>query len=253
MAISFDLSGTALVTGAGGGIGSRIAVVLAEHGADVACHDVQAESLEPVVEAIRATGRRALALTGDVTAEDAMSIAVERTEAQLGPLRYAVNAAGINTWCRAEEMPHEQWQHLLDVNLTGVFRACQAEARAMLVHGAGSIVNIGSISAGIANRGLEQAHYNASKAAVVHLSTTLALEWAGRGLRVNSLSPGYTMTPMAADPAVAEYVAAVVQDIPLSRMADPVEIAGPAVFLLSDAASYLTGHDLVVDGGATRW
>jgi NAD(P)-dependent dehydrogenase (short-subunit alcohol dehydrogenase family) len=150
-------------------------------------------------------------------------------------------------------MALDVWQRLIDVNLTGVFVSCQAEGAAMLASGGGSIVNIGSISAVIANRGLNQVHYNAAKAGVAHLSVTLALEWAGRGVRVNTVSPGYTATPMAKHPDVWEHVQAYARDIPLGRLAETHELVGPVVFLLSDAASYCTGANLIVDGGAVRW
>ena len=123
----------------------------------------------------------------------------------------------------------------------------------MLDHGQGSIVNIASMSGSIVNRGLLQAHYNASKAAVVQLSKSLAMEWAARGIRVNTISPGYTATPMNSRPEVAEQVKQFEADTPLGRMATVDEMVGPTVFLLSDAASFLTGIDLLVDGGFTCW
>ncbi len=146
-----------------------------------------------------------------------------------------------------------QWQRVLNINVTGVFLSCQAEARAMLSHGRGAIVNIASMSGSIVNRGLLQAHYNASKAAVAHLTKSLAMEWAGRGVRVNAISPGYTATPMTRRPEVAEQVKQFEADTPLGRMATVDELVGPAVFLLSDAASFCTGVDLLVDGGFTCW
>jgi NAD(P)-dependent dehydrogenase (short-subunit alcohol dehydrogenase family) len=150
-------------------------------------------------------------------------------------------------------MDLDQWRRVLDVNVTGLFLSCQAQSRAMLGHGQGSIVNIASMSGSIVNRGLLQAHYNASKAAVIHLSKSLAMEWASRGVRVNSISPGYTATPMNSRPEVAEQVKQFEADTPLGRMATVDELVGPAVFLLSDAASFCTGVDLLVDGGFTCW
>lgn len=114
-------------------------------------------------------------------------------------------------------------------------------------------MNIGSISAVIANRGLTQAHYNSAKAGVVHLTSSLALEWAQLGVRVNAVSPGYTATPMATTPEVWEHVKTYIPDIPLGRMAEPEEMVGPTVFLLSNAASYCTGINLIADGGAVAW
>ena len=241
------------MTGAAGGIGARVAVGLAEFGADVGCVDITSDALEPTISAIERVGRRALALPADVSDPDQTVEAVARTQAELGPLRHAVNCAGIHNNAPTEAMPFAVWQRLVEVNLTGVFVSCQAEGKAMLAAGGGSIVNIGSISAVIANRGLQQAHYNSAKAGVVHLSTTLALEWADRGIRVNTVSPGYTATPMAKHPDVWEHVQAYAKDIPLGRLAETEELVGPVVFLLSDAASYCTGTNLMVDGGAVCW
>jgi len=251
----FDLSGeTAFVTGAGSGIGQRLAVGLAEAGANVACLDLPGSAgLGETVERIAALGRRALRLDGDVTQAADLQRAVARCEAELGPLSVALNCAGIANATAAEDMPEAQWQRMLSVNLNGVFLSCQAEARAMLPHRRGAIVNIASMSGSIVNRGLLQAHYNSSKAAVIHLSKSLAMEWSDRGLRVNSISPGYTATPMNSRPEVAEQVKQFEADTPLGRMASVDELVGPAVFLASRAASFVTGVDLIVDGGFVCW
>ena len=150
-------------------------------------------------------------------------------------------------------MPLAQWRRMIDVNLTGVFISCQAEARAMLRHGRGSILNIASMSGSIVNRGLTQAHYNSSKAAVAHLTKSLAMEWVGRGLRVNAISPGYTLTPMNLRPEVAERRKMFERDTPMGRMAGVDEMVGPAIFLSSREASFITGIDLLVDGGFACW
>jgi NAD(P)-dependent dehydrogenase (short-subunit alcohol dehydrogenase family) len=142
---------------------------------------------------------------------------------------------------------------MLDVNLTGVFLSCQAEGKVMLPRREGSIVNIASMSGTIVNRGILQVHYNSSKAAVVHLTKSLAMEWANRGVRVNSISPGYTLTPMNTRPEVANQRKQFEADTPLGRMATVDELVGPAVFLLSRAASFCTGVDLIVDGGFVCW
>jgi len=251
----FDLSGdVAFVTGAGSGIGQRIATGLAEHGADVCGFDLPGSAgLDDTVARVRALGRRATACRGDVTQAGDLAEAVAACEAALGPLTIAVNSAGIASACPAEELSPQQWQRTLDINLTGVFLSCQAEGRAMLSRGKGSIINIASMSGVIVNRGLVQAHYNSSKAGVIHLSKSLAMEWVARGLRVNSISPGYTLTPMNLRPEVAEQRAKFETETPIGRMATVDEMVGPAVFLSSRAASYVTGIDVLVDGGFCCW
>ena len=205
----FSLDGAVvLVTGAAGGIGSAMAGGLAELGAAVGCVDRAGSALEETVDSIRAATDRVLGIQADVSEPAQLDSAVAEVERQLGPLTGAVNCAGVNSQIPAYDMSGEQWAELMGVNLAGVFHSCQAEGRAMRRNGGGSIVNIGSISAHIANRGLAQAHYNSSKAAVLQLTKSLALEWAVDGIRVNSLSPGYTATPMALHPDVWPHVQA---------------------------------------------
>jgi NAD(P)-dependent dehydrogenase (short-subunit alcohol dehydrogenase family) len=226
---------------------------LADAGADVACVDLPSDALDAAADAVRSIGRRSIAIAADVTDSEALDQAAFQTESELGPLTLAVNSAGIANAAPAEDMARAQWQRVIDINVTGVFLSCQAEGRAMLRNGRGSIVNIASMSGSIVNRGLLQAHYNASKAAVMHLSKSLAMEWAPRGIRVNSISPGYTATPMNTRPEVAEQVKQFEADTPLGRLATVNELVGPAVFLLSTAASFCTGVDLLVDGGFVCW
>lgn len=251
----FSLEGKiAFVTGAGSGIGQRIAVGLAEAGASVGCFDLASSSgLNETVKRIEGAGCRGLALTGDVTQSEDLAAAIATLEKELGPLSVAANCAGIANAAPAEQMSRAQWQRMFDINVTGVFLSCQAEAQAMLAHKEGSIVNIASMSGSIVNRGLLQAHYNASKAAVIHLSKSLAMEWSASGLRVNSMSPGYTATPMNLRPEVAEQVKQFEADTPIGRMATVDEMVGPAIFLSSRAASFCTGIDLIVDGGFVCW
>src|SRR6266481_805009 len=251
----FSLAGRiALVTGAGSGIGQRIAIGLAEAGASVACFDLPSSAgRKGTVEQIQGLKGRAISVAGDVTQAGDLVKAVDVIEQDLGPLSLAVNCAGIANAAAAEEMPLSQWQKMLDINLTGIFLSCQAEARGMLPRRQGSIVNIASMSGTIVNRGIQQIHYNTSKAGVIHLTKSLAMEWCDRGIRVNSISPGYTLTPMNARPEVAEQRKQFEADTPLGRMATVDELVGPAVFLLSAAASFCTGVDLVVDGGFVCW
>ena len=252
----FNLSGrVALVTGAGSGIGQRIAIGLAQCGADVALLDRREDGgLHDTAAAIAALGRESIKIQADVTSGEALTKAVAQTEKDLGPLRLALNAAGIANAEACEDMSEEQYQSLMDINMKGVWLSCQAEARAMLAHGqSGSIVNIASMSGVIVNRGLMQVHYNASKAGVIHMSKSMAMEWVDRGIRVNSISPGYTATPMNTRPEMIHQTRDFENQTPMQRMADVNEMVGPAVFLLSDAASYCTGVDLLVDGGFCCW
>jgi NAD(P)-dependent dehydrogenase (short-subunit alcohol dehydrogenase family) len=252
----FRLDGqTALVTGAGSGIGQRLAVGLAEAGAAaVGCFDIPGSpGIGDTLRRIEAAGARALSIPGDVTSATDLAAAVAAVETQLGPLTAALNCAGIANAAPSETMPQQQWQRMLDVNLTGIFLSCQAEAAVMLPRKKDAIVNIASMSGSIVNRGLLQAHYNSSKAAVIHLSKSLAMEWCRRGVRVNAISPGYTATPMNTRPEVAEQAKQFEADTPLGRMASVDELVGPAIFLLSSASSFVTGIDLLVDGGFVCW
>lgn len=251
---SFRLDGeVALVTGAASGIGRSIAVGLAEVGAKVACCDLPATDLGGVVAEITAAGGSAVEVSADVTKPAEIRGAVAAAVDGLGTISVAVNSAGIANAAPAEDMTPEQWQRVVDVDLSGVFFSCQAEALVMLGAGRGAIVNIASMSGTIVNRGILQAHYNSAKAAVAHLSKSLAMEWANRGVRVNTVSPGYTATPMNYRPEVAEQVKQFEADTPLGRMARPEEMVGPTIFLLSEAGSFCTGVDLLVDGGFTCW
>ncbi len=242
--VNFSLDGeVALVTGAASGIGRAIAEAIAASGASVGLVDLTEQANADTAEAISEAGGRCLSIAADVTQLAQLRAAAVQTEAAFGPLSLAVNSAGIANAAPAEAMPLDQWQRVYDVDVTGVFLSCQAEAEAMLRHGRGSIVN----------RGLQQVHYNSAKAAVSHLTRSLAVEWVDRGVRVNAVSPGYTATPMNTRPEMVHLVEKFSKEVPMGRYAEPEEIAGPVVFLLSPAASYCTGVDLLVDGGFTCW
>jgi NAD(P)-dependent dehydrogenase (short-subunit alcohol dehydrogenase family) len=252
--VNFSLEGeVALVTGAASGIGKAIAQAIAASGAAVGLVDLTEQSNADTASAISDAGGRCVSIAADVTQLPQLRAAVERTAASFGPLSLAVNSAGIANAAPAETMTVEQWQRVYDVDVTGVFLSCQAEAEAMLGEGRGSIVNISSMSGTIVNRGLQQVHYNSAKAAVSHLTRSLAMEWVDRGIRVNAVSPGYTATPMNTRPEMVDLVERFSQEIPMGRYAEPEEIAGPVVFLLSPAGSYCTGLDLLVDGGFCCW
>ena len=254
MTIDFSLAGRyAVVTGASSGIGRAIALGLAQYGVGVACLAPLSERLDRVVDEVVAAGGMAHAWPIDVCDEESVDKAISAANDYLGPITLAVNSAGIANSAHAIEMSTTQWQKVLDVNLTGTFVSCRAEAKLMRRNGSGAIVNIASMSGSIANRGLHQAHYNASKAGVIQLSRSLAWEFAPFGVRVNTVSPGYTLTPMASRPEQAALMAGYADDTPLQRNAEAEEIVGPVTFLLGDAASFVTGIDLLVDGGYTIW
>ena len=250
----FSLAGrTALVTGGGTGIGKALAIGFAEAGADVVvCGRTQA-TLDDTAGAIEATGQRALALTADVTKADEVNALMDRIVSAWGQLDIACNNAGVNNWVDAAEMSEEDWDWIYDVNVKGAFLCSQAEGRVMMAAGHGSIINLASISARITNRPQPQSHYNSSKAAWCSSASRWPPSGAAQGVRVNSLSPGYTRTEMADAPRTREAQPIWNRDTPLGRMCEVEELQGAAVFLASDAASYVTGHDLIVDGGFTVW
>ena len=248
----FSLHGrTALVTGGGQGIGRAFALALAEAGADVAVVDINPMTAEEVAVEIRGTGVRALALETDVTKSKQVRAMVVRIVDEWGCLDVAVNNAGIGSWSNAEEMSESDWDAVMDLNLRGVFLCCQAEGRVMLERGYGKIINTASMSAMIVNRTQNQVAYNASKAGVVHLTRSMAAEWAARGVRVNCISPGYTRTPLVDQ--VGHLIQGWVKDIPMGRMAETTDLQGALVYLASECSDYVTGHNLVVDGGFVLW
>jgi NAD(P)-dependent dehydrogenase (short-subunit alcohol dehydrogenase family) len=239
-----------VVTGGAGGIGLAVCEALAEDGVSIACLEHPSADRAAVSEVCERYGVPHLIVAVDVTDQAAVAIAVNHAQS-LGTIRYAVNCAGIHDSAPSETMSAVQWRRMIDVDLSGVFYSCQAEYAAMAEAG-GAIVNIASMSGSIINRGDPSPGYMAAKAGVVHLSRSLGVEWATRNIRVNSLSPGYTRTAMTAKNP-ADVNAAFCADIPMQRMAEPGEIAAPVLFLLSDAASYITAFDLLVDGGYTAW
>jgi len=245
----FRLDGrVAVVTGGAGGIGMAAARLLAEAGAQVWIGDVDPKSGESAAASI---GGRVVRM--DVSSTDSVDGAIERIVADAGRLDIAVNCAGIrHLGSRAEDLTDAEWATVMDINATGVFRSSRAEGRAMLAAGSGAIVNIASMSGHIVNRPQPQATYNTSKSAVIMLTRSLAVEWASRGVRANSISPGYIETALTArSREMPERLGIWLQGTPMGRLGQPEEIAGAVLFLVSDAASYVTGADLSIDGGYT--
>lgn len=245
----------ALVTGGGRGIGLACAQALAEAGARVVIADSDAARAGEGVAVLRAEGRAADAVVLDVTDPAAVEAAAADVEARIGPVDALVCNAGIaRSGTPAEDVADEHWRNVLDVNLNGVFWCCRAFGRRMLARGRGSIVNVGSMSGFIVNRPQPQTYYNSSKAAVHHLTKSLAAEWAARGVRVNAVAPTYIDTPLnkfvESDPAM---YAAWIGGTPMGRMGQPDEVAAVVLFLASDASSLLTGSVVVADGGYTCW
>jgi len=254
----FELNGgAALVTGASSGIGAAIAVGLAAQGVPVACAGRDSARLEAVCDAITARGGTGAPIVADLGVSGIADRLVSDAVAQVGEIRFAVNCAATNQSRRALDISPAEWDHIQAVNLRGVFQCCQAEARHMAAASQGSIVNIASVSAHIANRGWTQAHYNASKAGVTSLSRSLAVEWAQLGIRVNVVSPGYTLASLVSRrerlSEDSDTRKRAETQIPMGRWGSAEEMVGPVVFLLSEAASYCTGAEIVVDGGATCW
>jgi NAD(P)-dependent dehydrogenase (short-subunit alcohol dehydrogenase family) len=235
-----------LVTGAGSGIGAATAILMAERGASVAVVGLPTDPLEDTVSAIGSSGGRAIEVAADVSELAQIADAVARAETELGPLTLAVNCAGVTgAQTLIHEDPGGDWQHVIDVNLTGVYASMRAEIAAMIAGDGGAIVNIASVHT--IHTLAQRTAYTASKHGVLGLSRNAALDYATKGIRVNVVSPGITDTPMMRSGGAQS--AAILDKVPLRRLAEPVEIAQGAAFLLSDEAAYITGSELVIDGG----
>jgi NAD(P)-dependent dehydrogenase (short-subunit alcohol dehydrogenase family) len=246
----FDLSGKkAFVTGASRGIGRVIAVALAAAGADVAIAARSQDGLEQTAREVTAVGRKAFVFPLDVTRQEDVVAAVTEAIKMLGHLDIVFNnAGGSNFMVPFLDMRISGWEKVLRLNLDSTVYVCQAVGPHLRERGSGSVINVASVAGLAAAPGLVP--YGASKAAVVSLTRTLAVEWAPLGIRVNALCPGWTATDLNKNlwdgPDGGE---ATVANVPMRRWARPEEMAGPAVFLASDASSYMTGQVLVVDGG----
>jgi sorbose reductase len=247
----FDLHGrTALVTGASSGIGKKVAEAYLQAGAHVAIAARHFEVLEKVAGELASTGGRVMPIACDVTQPDQVSRMVDQATAELGGIDIAVCNAGIINLKAMLDMSPEEFQAMQDTNVTGVFLTAQAAARAMVSQGrGGAIINTASMSGHIINVPQQAGHYCTSKAAVIQLTKALAVELAPHNIRVNSVSPGYILTELV-EP-MAEYHRLWEPKIPLGRIGRPDELTGLYLYLASEASSYMTGSDVVIDGGYT--
>lgn len=243
----FDLDDrVALVTGGAGGIGGVLAVALARAGADVAVLDRDGADSHAVVAAVEAAGRASLFVQCDVTDQDQVDRAIDAVLSRFGKLDIAVNSAGVYSAGADADHSVADWRRVIDVNLTGTWLCSVAEFHAMTERG-GSIINIASIAA---TRAISNGSYDASKAGVVQLSAALARQWGRHGVRVNSLSPGYVDQAFGYVRTEDERtrLRAVT---PLDRVLTADDLAGPLIFLAADASGFVTGQNLIVDGGHT--
>ncbi|MEN3284302.1 MAG: hypothetical protein V7607_5442 [Solirubrobacteraceae bacterium] len=244
----------ALITGAGQGIGRAFAHALGEAGAQVAVIDLDQERAEKVADELTSKGVEAFGLATDVSSDGAATAYVDAVVERFGGLEIAVNNAGVNRNSAAEETSTEEWDEVFGLNARAVFLGCQAEARVMLAAGYGKIINTASMASLIVPHPQKQAGYNASKAAVVTLTRTLAAEWAGRGVRVNCISPGIIRTALIdGNEALARLVDEWLTQIPAGRLGEVTDLQAAIVYLACEASDYMVGHNLVIEGGQTIW
>jgi NAD(P)-dependent dehydrogenase (short-subunit alcohol dehydrogenase family) len=246
----FGLRGKiALVTGGSRGIGQVVAQGLARAGAEVAV--LARGDTSQTVDLIKSEGGKAYGLSADVTDEESVDGVIDTIWGRSGSLDIVFNNAGICQHETTLRTTPSEWREVIDVNLTGEFIVARSAGSTMIENGVhGSIINMASMSGSIVNIPQWQASYNASKAGVIHLTKSLAAEWAPYGIRVNSLSPGYIATPMSVD-TPQELKDAWIPHIPLRRMGTPEELIGIVIYLASDASTYTSGSDIIVDGAYT--
>lgn len=248
-----------LVVGAGSGgagvsNGQAAALAYARAGARVACADVNGAAAEATAEAILGEGGTALAITADVTSDTDVTAMVQRASDELGPIQVLHNNVGVTVLGGVTDLPIDQWRRGFDINVDSVFRTCQQVLPGMLERGSGAIVNVSSIAA-IRDVGYDYPAYQASKAAVNQLTTAIALRYADRGIRANSIAPGLIDTPLvraqlsSQAASIEELLAVRHAASPTGRMGTPWDVANAAVFLASDQAAYINGVCLPVDGG----
>lgn len=250
MASEFDQK-IAFITGGASGLGRAAALQLAAQGARVAIADVQLDAARSLVDEIESKGGSAIAIPVNVRSDEEIEAGVQITVATFGRLDIAINAAGIGgAEVRTAEYAPDEWDRVIDINLTGVWRSMRHEIPAMLANGGGVIVNIASV-AGLGGFPRHPA-YAASKHGVVGLTRTAALEYGRKGIRINALCPGFTLTPMVQQMIEAGLpTEQLVARVPLGRLGTSEEVAATAIYLCSEAAAFIVGHALAIDGGIT--
>ena len=241
------------VTGAARGIGKCTATAFAEAGADVAIVDLDfAEAQKTAAEIADKTGRKVIAISCDCTDPDQVDAMVNQVVSELGGLHFCHNNAGICINAPAEEMTYAQWSKVININLNGIFLTDIAAGKYMLSHGGGSVINTASMSAHIVNVPQPQCAYNASKAGVVQLTKSLAVEWAKKGVRVNCISPGYIGTDLTlSSPTLIPLIEQWNAMAPMGRLGKPEELESICVYLAGDTSTFTTGSDITVDGAFT--
>jgi len=254
----FKLDGkTALVTGGAQGIGEAYCFALGEAGARVAVVDINLPKAEETAQRLVAKGITAIAVKTDVTIPDEVDRMVKTIINKWGELTIGVNNAGMGVWRDALEQDFGEWRKILSLNLDAIFLCARREAQEMVKKGYGKIINTASMSAHISNTPQNQCAYNASKAGVLHLTRSLAAEWAPKNIRVNSISPGYTKTELVdkllETPEGKTMLPRWLELTPMGRMAETADLQGAVVYLASPASDFMTGADLVIDGGYCCW
>lgn len=255
MADKLNLDGkTAIVTGSGRGIGYAIAEVLGGAGANIIVADFNEVEGTAAAEQLASQDIDTHFVSVDVRDPQQVAAMTEQVLERFGAIDVLVNNAGIAANTPAEEVADDEWLNILNINLNGVFWCCRSVGQHMLERGTGAIVNIASMSGVIVNKPQPQAAYNVSKAGVIMLTKSLAAEWARRGVRVNSVSPGYIGTEMTKRGMTNdEWRPVWLEMTPMNRIGEPVDIANAVLYLASDEAKFATGTNLIVDGGYTAW